>query len=115
MTRLPGEEKTEMMLFEYFNIKNKQNMVSIFGARMDGDDYGKLILYKFPPQKTVYSPTLFMNKINQDTTISKEMSLWNSKGSSVDYGDTLIIPINESLLYVQTLYLDLAELTVFQR
>lgn len=105
MTRLPGEEKTEMMLFEYFNIKNKQNMVSIFGARMDGDDYGKLILYKFPPQKTVYSPTLFMNKINQDTTISKEMSLWNSKGSSVDYGDTLIIPINESLLYVQTLYL----------
>ncbi len=105
MTRLPNEENTEMMLFEYFNIKNKQNMSSIFGARMDGDNFGKLIMYKFPPQKTIYSPTLFMNKINQDTNISKEISLWNSKGSTVEYGDTLIIPINESLLYAQTLYL----------
>lgn len=105
MTKVQGEENPEMMLFEYFNIKDKPNMVSIFGARMDGEDYGKLILYKFPPQKTIYSPALFMNKINQDTTISKEMSLWNSKGSTVDYGDTLIIPINESLLHVQTLYL----------
>ncbi|WP_426350957.1 UPF0182 family protein [Alloiococcus sp. CFN-8] len=105
MTKLINEEDPEMILLEYFNMKGKQNMSSIFGARMDRDNYGKLIMYKFPTQKTVYSPGLFINKINQDTNISKEISLWNSKGSSVEFGDTLVIPINESLLYVQTLYL----------
>ena len=109
MTKLINEENPEMILLEYFNMKGKQNMSSIFGARMDGDNYGKLIMYKFPTQKTVYSPGLFINKINQDTNISKEISLWNSKGSSVEFGDTLVIPINESLLYVQTLYLRSAD------
>ncbi len=109
MTKLINEENPEMILLEYFNMRGKQNMSSIFGARMDGDNYGKLIMYKFPTQKTVYSPGLFINKINQDTNISKEISLWNSKGSSVEFGDTLVIPINESLLYVQTLYLRSAD------
>lgn len=105
MTRLPGEEKLEMMLFEYFNMKGKQSMVSLLGARMDGENYGELIMYKFPPQRTIYSPILFKNRIQQDPNISKEVSLWAGKGSEVVYGDIIIVPIEDSLLYLNTIYL----------
>lgn len=105
MTKLPGEKDLEMALFEYFNMKGKQNMVAVLGARMDGTNYGQLILYKFPPQKTVYSPYLFKNRIFQDPEISKEISLWQGKGSQVVYGDTIIVPIEDSLLYLDTIYL----------
>ena len=90
MTRLPGEENLEMMLFEYFNMKGKPSMVSLLGARMDGENYGKLIMYKFPQQTTTYSPVLFQNRIQQDPEISKEISLWEGKGSEVVYGLSLI-------------------------
>ncbi|GFP78283.1 UPF0182 family protein [Clostridium fungisolvens] len=105
MTRLPGEKNLEMVMFEYFNMKGKQNMVSLLGARMDGENYGKLVMYKFPPQKTILSPSLLKNKILADPDISKEISLWEGKGSKVEYGDTVIIPINDSLFYLETLYL----------
>lgn len=103
--KLPGEKSEEMILLQYFNMRNKDNMVALFGARMDGNNYGKMVLYKFPPQKTIYSPYLFKQKLNQDTTISKELSLWNKGGSEVQFGDTMIVPINNSLLYVEPLYL----------
>lgn len=105
MTKLPGEKNLEMALFEYFNMKGKQNMVSILGARMDGNNYGKLILYKFPPQKNIYSPYSFKNRILQEPEISKEISLWQGNGSQVVYGDMIIIPIEDSLLYLDTIYL----------
>lgn len=105
MTRLPGESKTEMVLCEYFNVMGKQNMVSMLGARMDGDNYGKLVMYKFPQQKTIYSPMLFNNKIMQDKDLTKEIKLWEGKGSKVVDGDIIILPINDSLLYLKTLYL----------
>jgi uncharacterized membrane protein (UPF0182 family) len=103
--KLPNASREEMVLLNYFNMKGKNNMVSIFAARMDGNNYGKLVLYRMPTDKTVYSPYLFMQNINQDPTISKEVSLWNTQGSSVQYGDTSIIPIDNSLLYVEPLYL----------
>lgn len=105
ITRLPEENKEEMVLFEYFNMRDKENMVALIGARMDGDNYGKLVMYKFPPQKTIYSPYLFKNKFNQDPNISKEISLWNTDGSRVEYGDTVIVPIKNSLLYIEPVYL----------
>ncbi|MEY8764553.1 MULTISPECIES: UPF0182 family protein [Clostridium] len=100
-----GASKEEMILLQYFNMRNKDNMVALFGARMDGNNYGKLILYKFPPEKTVYSPYLFKQKLNQDTTISQQLSLWNKNGSTVQFGDTMIVPIKNSLLYVEPMYL----------
>lgn len=103
--KMPGGSKEEMILLSYFNMRGKDNMVAMFGARMDGDNYGKLILYKFPPQTTVYSPYMFKQRINQDTSISKELSLWNKDGSKVQYGDTVIVPIKNSLLYVEPMYL----------
>ncbi|NEU06267.1 UPF0182 family protein [Clostridium senegalense] len=103
--RLPGEEKDEMVVLEYFNTKGRDNMVSMFGVRMDDENYGKMFLYKFPTGGTVYSPMLFQKKIHQDPEISKELSLWDTKGSEVQFGDTIIVPIKDSLLYVEPLYL----------
>jgi len=105
MMKLPNEAKEEMVLLEYFNTKGRDNMVSLFGVRMDGNNYGKMVLYKLPPKQTVYSPVLFKQKINQDTIISKELSLWNTQGSQVQFGETLIIPIKKSLIYVTPMYL----------
>lgn len=103
--KLPNSQKEEMILLEYFNMRNKNNMVALLAARMDDENYGKMSLYKFPPQKTIYSPYLFKQKILQDPLISKEISLWNKEGSEIVYGDTIIIPINQSLLYVNPIYL----------
>jgi hypothetical protein len=103
--KLPNESSVEMVLLEYFNMRGKENMTAMFGARMDNGNYGKMTLYKFPTNQTVYSPQLFQKKINQDTSISKEISLWEGKGSSIEYGDTIIVPINNSLLYVEPMYL----------
>ncbi|KEH95645.1 UPF0182 family protein [Clostridium massiliodielmoense] len=105
--RLPGEKNEEMILLQYFNQYQRENMIALFGARMDSNNYGNLVLYKFPTTKseTVNSPMLFKQKIKQDTTISKELSLWDAKGSQVQFGDTMIIPIDNSLLYVEPLYL----------
>ena len=105
MTKLHGEENIEMMLMEYFNMKGKQNMVSLLGARMDGENYGELVMYKFPQQRAIYSPDLFKNRMMQDPDISKEISLWAGKGSEVVYGDVVILPIEDSLLYMNTIYL----------
>lgn len=105
MTKLPGEENVEMMLLDYFNMKGKQSMVALLGARMDGENYGELVMYKFPPQRTIYSPILFNNRIQQDPNISKEISLWAGKGSEVIYGDIIIVPVENSLLYLNTIYL----------
>ena len=103
--KLPGTKKEEMILLQYFNMRDKDNMVALFGARMDEKNYGKMILYKFPPEKTIYSPYLFKQKLNQDTTISTQLSLWNKDGSKVQFGDTMIVPINNSLVYIEPMYL----------
>ncbi|MGH4117761.1 UPF0182 family protein [Clostridium sp.] len=103
--KLPDEESEEMILQQYFNIKGKFNMTAILGARMDVGNYGKLVLDKFPAEKTVYSPHLFNQRVSQDTTISAQLSLWDSGGSEVQYGDTVILPIKNSLLYIEPLYI----------
>jgi hypothetical protein len=74
-------------------------------ARMDGDNYGKLVVYRFPKDKLVYGPMQVEYSIDQDTNISKELTLWNQQGSSVVRGNTLVIPIENSLLYVEPLYI----------
>ncbi|HEY8890684.1 MAG TPA: UPF0182 family protein [Clostridium sp.] len=102
--KLPGESSEEMILQQYFNIKGKDNMAAILGARMDVGNYGKMFINKFPAT-TVYSPYLFKQMISQDTTISAQLSLWNTGGSQVQYGDTVILPLKNSLLYIEPLYL----------
>jgi uncharacterized membrane protein (UPF0182 family) len=74
-------------------------------ARMDGENYGKLSVYRFPKQSLVYGPKQIANRINQDTEISRQLTLWDQRGSQVIRGELLVIPIEESLIYVQPIYL----------
>jgi uncharacterized membrane protein (UPF0182 family) len=103
--RLPGETSPEFIYMTPFTPRGKDNLAAWMAARMDGPNYGKLVAYQFPKQSLVYGPKQIANRINQDTDISQQLTLWDQKGSSVIRGELLVIPINESLIYVQPLYL----------
>ena len=103
--KLPGEEKEEFILMIPFTPKGKDNLSAWMVARSDGENYGKLAVYRFPKQKLVFGPKQVINRINQDPEISRQISLWDQRGSQVNQGALLVIPIEESLLYVRPLYI----------
>lgn len=103
---LPDEKKAEFINMIPFTPKSKQNMTAIMMARNDGNRYGQLLVYKFPKNKTVYGPMQIEAQIDQNTEISKEFSLWNSSGSKYRRGDLFVIPINNSIMYVEPVYLE---------
>jgi uncharacterized membrane protein (UPF0182 family) len=103
--KLPGEKKEEFILMLPFNPKKKDNLAAWMVARSDGDEYGKMIVYRFPKDRLVYGPKQIVARINQDTDISRQISLWDQRGSQVIQGNLLVIPIENSLIYVQPLYL----------
>jgi uncharacterized protein len=103
--KLPNEEKEEFVLMTSFTPIKKDNMVAWMAARSDNGNYGKLILYKFQKDKLIYGPLQIEAKIDQDSEISKQLTLWSQQGSSVTRGNLLIIPINDSILYIEPLYI----------
>lgn len=103
---LPDEKKAEFINMIPFTPKSKQNMTAIMMARNDGNRYGQLLVYKFPKNKTVYGPMQIEAQIDQNTEISKEFSLWNSSGSKYRRGDLFVIPIKNSIMYVEPVYLE---------
>jgi uncharacterized membrane protein (UPF0182 family) len=103
--RLPGESKEEFVLLLPFTPNRRDNMRAWLAARSDGANYGKLIALEFPKTKLVYGPKQIDARIDQDTVISQQLTLWSQAGSQVIRGSLLAIPIEKSLLYVQPLYL----------
>ncbi len=103
--KLPEEKKEEFILMLPFNPKKKDNLSAWMVARSDGENYGKLVVYRFPKDRLVYGPKQIVARINQDTEISRQVSLWDQRGSQVIQGTLLVIPIENSLIYVQPLYL----------
>lgn len=103
--RLPGEPKEQFMMMVPFTPATKTNMIAWMAAKSDYPDYGKLIVYKFPKDRLVYGPQQIEARINQDPAISPQLSLWNQQGSRVLRGNLLVIPIENSILYVEPLYL----------
>jgi uncharacterized membrane protein (UPF0182 family) len=103
--RLPGESDEEFVLMMPYTPSSKQNMVAWLYARNDGEHYGELGVYKFPKQRLVYGPMQIESRIDQDPTISQQLSLWNQRGSQVIRGNLLVIPIDQSILYVEPIYL----------
>jgi len=103
--KLPEEKKEEFILLLPFTPSKRDNMSAWMGARCDAPNYGKVIVYLFSKDKLVYGPQQIEARINQDTVISKELSLWNQRGSQVIRGSLLAIPIEKSILYVESLYL----------
>ena len=103
--KLPGEKQEEFILMIPFNPKKKDNLSAWMAARSDGEHYGKMVVYRFPKDRLVYGPKQIVARINQDTEISRQVSLWDQRGSQVMQGTLLVIPVENSLIYVQPLYL----------
>jgi len=103
--RLPGETQAEFFIMIPMVPSRRDNMIAWLAARCDEPDYGKLIVYEFPKEKLVYGPFQIEARIHQNTEISQQISLWNQMGSRVVRGNLLVIPIENSILYVSPLYL----------
>ena len=103
--RLPGEPREAFILMLPMVPNNRDNMIAWLAARRDGANYGKVIEYAFSKEKLIYGPAQIEARIDQDTTISQQLSLWNQMGSRVIRGNLLVIPIDDTLLYVEPLYL----------
>jgi uncharacterized protein len=107
--RLPGEKREEFILLTLFNPARRDNMIAWLAGRSDPANYGRLVVYNFPKQKLVYGPRQIDARIDQDPVISQQLALWNQRGSTVIRGSLLAIPIDQSLIYVQPLYLAASE------
>ena len=103
--RLPGAAKEEFLLMLPFVPNGRSNMISWLGARSDMPDYGKAINFVFSSSTTVFGPSQVEATINQDPDISSQRTLWGQQGSQVVMGNLLVTPIEDSLLYVQPLYI----------
>ncbi len=104
--KLPGENNAEFVNTIPFTPKDKKNLMGLLVARSDGDEYGNLVVYQMPKSKTVYGPMQVEAQIDQNTEISKEFSLWNSSGSKYSRGNMFVVPIEDSLLYIEPVYLE---------
>ena len=107
--RLPGEDRAEFIQMLPLTPRGKDNLAAWMVARSDQSQYGKLQVFQFPKQKVIYGPRQIVARINQDQEISPQITLWNQQGSQVIQGTLLVIPIEESLLYVRPLYLKASE------
>jgi uncharacterized membrane protein (UPF0182 family) len=105
---LPGVDEEEFVLLQPFTPITKQNMVSWMAARMDGDKYGEVVVINFPKDKLVFGPAQVESRINNDPVISAQLTLWDQAGSEVIRGNLLVIPVEDSLIYVEPLYLQAA-------
>jgi uncharacterized membrane protein (UPF0182 family) len=103
--RLPGESQEEYIIMRPFTPRQKDNLAAWMIARNDGDNYGELVVYRFPRQSLVFGPSQIVNRINQDTEVSRQLTLWDQRGSEVIRGNLLVIPIEEALIFVQAIYL----------
>jgi uncharacterized membrane protein (UPF0182 family) len=103
--KLPGEARAEFIQFLPYTPRRKDNLAAWMVAQSDGANYGRLVVFQFPKQKVVFGPRQVVARINQDQTIAPQITLWNQQGSQVIQGTLLIIPIEESLLYIRPLYL----------
>jgi uncharacterized membrane protein (UPF0182 family) len=103
--RLPGESAAEFIQMLPFTPRRRNNLASWMVARSDPDKYGQLLVFQFPKQKLVFGPSQVVARINQDQVIAPQITLWNQQGSQVIQGTLMVIPIEESLIYVRPLYL----------
>ncbi|SEO29188.1 hypothetical protein SAMN02990966_01527 [Rhodospirillales bacterium URHD0017] len=103
--RLPGEARAELVLMLPMVPSQRENMIAWLAARCDPPDYGKVVVYEFPKDKLVFGPFQIEARIQQNTEISQQISLWNQMGSRVIRGHLLVVPIENSILYVSPLYL----------
>ena len=103
--RMPGEPKAEFLLLQPMIAANRPNMIAWVAARNDNPNYGTVRSYRFPTDTTIFGPAQIESRIDQDPVISAQISLWNQSGSSVVRGNLIVVPVGDSLLYLQPVYL----------
>ncbi len=108
LMKLPGSDRLEYLLMTPFTPQKRDNMISWMAARCDFSEYGKMIVYQLPKEKLIYGPMQIEAMIDQNTTISQQLSLWDQKGSKVIRGNLIAVPIENSFLYVVPVYLTAA-------
>lgn len=106
---LPGEQKPEFLLLIPFTPRNKDNLIGFMAARCDGDKLGELMFLQLSKQELIFGPLQIEARINQDQTISKDLSLWNQQGSRVLRGQMLVLPIDNAFVYVVPIYIQANE------
>jgi len=106
IVKLPGETKEEFFLMTPFTPSKKDNMIGWLAARSDLPNYGNLLVYKLPKEKLVYGPMQIEARVDQQTEISRELSLWGQRGSRVIRGNLLAIPVSDTFIYVEPVYLE---------
>jgi uncharacterized membrane protein (UPF0182 family) len=105
LMQLPGQSTEDFLLMEPFTPRSKDNMIGWMAAKSDPGTYGQRIVYNFPKQRLIMGPQQIRARLNQEPDISKELTLLNQQGSNVIFGNLLVIPIRDSILYVEPLYL----------
>ena len=105
MTRLPDSDQQQFMLMTPMTPENRDNMISWIAAKSDAPNYGELVVYKLPKERLIYGPNQIESRIDQDTEISRQLSLWDQRGSNVIRGNLIVVPIEESFLYVEPIFL----------
>jgi len=104
--RLPGQERLEFMMIRPYVPKEKQNMVAWLYADSDGADYGQLGVFNLSKDRLIYGPLQVEGRVNQDPTISQQLTLWDQRGSRVLRGNLMVVPLKDTFLYVEPLYLE---------
>jgi uncharacterized membrane protein (UPF0182 family) len=102
---LPGESKPEFLLMTTFTPLSKENLIGVMLARCDGDKLGEVVVLQLSKQELTLGPMQINARINQDQNISKDLTLWNQQGSQVLQGQTLVLPVGDTFLYVSPIYL----------
>jgi hypothetical protein len=101
----PGYNKPEFSLIQPYTPKNRQVLIGWIAGLSDGENYGKFISYKFPKEKRILGPQQVETKIDQDSYLSGQLTLWDQRGSNVIRGNVLAIPVGKTLIYVEPIYL----------
>jgi uncharacterized membrane protein (UPF0182 family) len=105
LMQLPGESKEQFLLMEPFTPVSKDNMIGWMAAKSDPGSYGQRVVYNFPKQRLVMGPQQISARLNQEPAISSQLTLLNQQGSKVIFGNLLVIPIKDSIVYIEPLYL----------
>lgn len=106
---LPEQDKPEFLLITPFTPRAKDNLIGLMVARCDGENLGELVVLQLSKQELIFGPMQIAARINQDQTISKDLTLWNQQGSQVLRGQTLVLPVENTFLYIEPIYIQATE------
>jgi hypothetical protein len=106
---LPGSDEPEFLLLTTFTPRNKDNLIGLMVARCDGPALGELLFLQLSKQELIFGPMQIEARINQDQNISKDLTLWNQQGSQVLRGQMLVLPVDDTLIYVEPIYIQAAQ------